>query len=811
MSAGAPDGRPALEAPYLGLNYYSEADAHIFFGREAERRKIIGNLRTARLTLLYAGSGVGKSSLLRAGVAARLWELAGERPPESSAGERSAAQAARYVPVVFSAWKDDPVQTLVAEVEAALRRFSPDAHPPVAPDSLEHALEQASTTIDATLLVILDQFEEYFLYQDSEATFADQLARCINRPDLRVRFLIATRDDAYAMLGDLFKGRLPNVYGNYLRLGNLQDDAAREAIRKPLARYNELHGNGRPIEIEPELVEAVLAQVRSGRVALDAAAVGGQNAGSPNGDEIETPYLQLVMKRLWDEETSERSNTLRLATLTRLGGAEAIVKSHLDAALNALPEPMRVVAVDVFHHLITPSRSKIAHDVRSLAEYTGHSESDVAALLETLSRGDTRILRPVPSPPGREGGPRYEVFHDVLAEPILDWRARQRSEGVERERRRLEIRSARLISGLLSVVAIVVALMLYAAGPGPLQRLDLSTLIDPRFALRGADRPSDVVLVTIDPKTIQAVGNPAALTIPRVYEAEAIDRIWAGRPRVIAEDILYDTVRPGDAQLFTAIRRARGHIVIAATTINNAGDTTLFGHDPATGEGGTAFVRGLGAQPGYVGLAPDGDGEFRHFESSVGLNGPGLGAMATLPVVVARLAVGSRVPTFNSAWIDYRGAPGTISRVSFLDVVRGRVSPARFRGKIVLVGAMLPGDDVHPTPAGGGSAMHGVEVLANATWTAAHGLPLRRAPGFDVVAIVLLGLVPLTALFVRPVVALLACVLAAGLFLVTVQLAFDGDLIVSVVYPLLALILSTIGVLGSQAVLHGRAPRRDPR
>ena len=56
------------DGPYVGLDCFREKDAALFFGRDAERTRIIGNLRASRLTLLYAESGVGKSSLLRAGV-----------------------------------------------------------------------------------------------------------------------------------------------------------------------------------------------------------------------------------------------------------------------------------------------------------------------------------------------------------------------------------------------------------------------------------------------------------------------------------------------------------------------------------------------------------------------------------------------------------------------------------------------------------------------------------------------------------------------------------------------------------------------
>src|SRR5262249_9628621 len=59
-------GLPAC--PYVGLTPFGEADAPFFFGREDDRRILISNLRASRLTLVYGPSGVGKSSLLHAGV-----------------------------------------------------------------------------------------------------------------------------------------------------------------------------------------------------------------------------------------------------------------------------------------------------------------------------------------------------------------------------------------------------------------------------------------------------------------------------------------------------------------------------------------------------------------------------------------------------------------------------------------------------------------------------------------------------------------------------------------------------------------------
>ena len=83
------------------------------------------------------------------------------------------------------------------------------------------------------------------------------------------------------------------------------------------------------------------------------------------------------------------------------------------------------VLADAFGHLVTPSGSKIAHRPSDLAEFSGHDPAQVAALLRRLAEGDQRILREVPPPldePHAE--PRYEIFHDVLALAVLDWRRR---------------------------------------------------------------------------------------------------------------------------------------------------------------------------------------------------------------------------------------------------------------------------------------------------------------------------------------------------------------------------------------------------
>ena len=80
---------PPPETPYVGLVPYREEDAAFFFGRDDERRIVTANLRASRLTLLYGPSGVGKTSLLRAGVVHDLRDAGRRRRDGSPSSGRS--------------------------------------------------------------------------------------------------------------------------------------------------------------------------------------------------------------------------------------------------------------------------------------------------------------------------------------------------------------------------------------------------------------------------------------------------------------------------------------------------------------------------------------------------------------------------------------------------------------------------------------------------------------------------------------------------------------------------------------------------
>jgi WD40 repeat protein len=437
--------------PYKGLSPFQDSDRDVpfFFGRDRERELVEANLMASRLTVLYGETGVGKSSLLRAGVAHHL--------RSSARGNLVARGEPGLAVVVFDSWRDDPVEALRTAVADEVTFALGGSVTPADEGgrSLGDTLGMWQELLGGDLYVILDQAEEYFLYHggdDGGGTFASEFPAVVNDPDLRVNFILAVRDDSLAKL-DAFRKRIPNVFGNYLRLEHLDRDAARAAIVEPVAEYNRLVGAEDAVTIEPALVDAVLEQVVTGRV--DVGQTGRGSVESTNGEvRIETPYLQLVLRRLWDEEHAAGSRELRLSTLERLGGAEQIVQDHVERALSDLSPAEKDVAAALFDHLITPSGTKIAHEASDLAEYAGTTTPEVMPVLTKL--GEERILRSVEGSGGRDS--RYEIFHDVLAEPILTWKAgHETSRALEAASERARKRHRRLaLVSALSLVALVV-------------------------------------------------------------------------------------------------------------------------------------------------------------------------------------------------------------------------------------------------------------------------------------------------------------------------------------------------------------------
>jgi adenylate cyclase len=334
-------------------------------------------------------------------------------------------------------------------------------------------------------------------------------------------------------------------------------------------------------------------------------------------------------------------------------------------------------------------------------------------------------------------------------------------------------------------VVMTTAVLLIGATPA-LDSGELRT-VDWRFAVRGTQPPpDDVVVVQIDEKTHEdlEVGWP----IKRSMHAKVIDWLDAAGAKVIAYDVQFTeptTVRQDNA-LIEAVRNTRGRIVLATGDVTEYGETTVLG--------GTEQVEALGSRVGHSLMPRDRDGVVRRFSREV----DGLPGLALLTVEIARRRAVARADfdAHGRAWIDFAGPPRTIRTVSFADVIRGRADRSAFRGAIVVVGAVSAAvQDVHPTTIGRDRQMSGAELHANAIATLLQDVPLRSTPGWlTPVLTLLLGLaIPLAILRFGAIAAVIALPVAL-LYLGLVQLGFESGLIMPMLEPLIALVLSVAGI-----------------
>lgn len=435
------------EGPYVGLCYFDEEHARFFFGRESDAELIAANVLSSGVMILHGPSGVGKSSVLSAAlpaalqkivpgalvVAYRRWDAGFYHQLLEEAQQRSAQATAALPPLQepvdsdaaadaqpYMGMQDGPQRDLDGAPSAAAPLVpaaccDQAAGLPCPAESLPASLEEVAQAwdrkADTPLVFVFDQFEQYFTGQDfgrssEDEQFETDLARIVRLRDIGCHVLLSIREDALFELNRL-RARIPNILARSLKLDFLDAEAAQEAIEGPLGVWRrERNESDGPTRAAADLITALIGQVsRRG----DAAAA-----------RIDTPYLQLALQRLWQEERRQGSPELRLATLDALGGADGIAERHFCDTMKALPADERRLCAVVLERMVTPSGMKIALTAGDLAQMTGENDTQVTDVLERLADGRSFIIHKVASPQ-QNAAPLFEIFHDVLARPIRDW------------------------------------------------------------------------------------------------------------------------------------------------------------------------------------------------------------------------------------------------------------------------------------------------------------------------------------------------------------------------------------------------------
>ena len=368
---------PPLPAqPYKGLQAYGEEDAAIFAGRGQESMQLANRVLANRLTILYGESGVGKSSLLGAGLGPRM---AAQR------GLLAVALPQSGRPVVANLHES----LLVAARRAGLT--------PEPGGELTDLVRVVQRSLDGPVVLVIDQAEQFFLvYTDEERAAAlVQLQGFLADRSLNLRFVIAIREDALGNLQPL-ETILPNVLNVRYRVERLRREAAREAIENPAALYG--------VSWEGALVQRLLTDL-----------------SDPDSGSVGPPQLQINCARLYRETVigaPSPPQTISLALFESLGNTTSLLGDYLTEAIQSLESSQQPAARNLLGALVSSSGVKQRLALADLARFVGMSPAETLAILDVLvERSLVRLI----TLPGQEATQEFELSHDSLIPRVVSW------------------------------------------------------------------------------------------------------------------------------------------------------------------------------------------------------------------------------------------------------------------------------------------------------------------------------------------------------------------------------------------------------
>ncbi|HYD33322.1 MAG TPA: CHASE2 domain-containing protein [Methylophilaceae bacterium] len=325
----------------------------------------------------------------------------------------------------------------------------------------------------------------------------------------------------------------------------------------------------------------------------------------------------------------------------------------------------------------------------------------------------------------------------------------------------------------LAVLIGVLAAVAYYSPQGRL--LQLNRLIQDFAVASHGDAPhDDIIIVAIDHPSIEKLGR---WPWRRAVHAELLNRIGEGQPKAIGLDVLFieeDLNYPqDDALLATSLLRNRP-VVLPVFIQQKGSDGWAILPQPELAKNAAGL--------GQAHLKVDTDGIVRSIYRALPAQGQLWSPFAIEIMKAARdaehqpddqslTAMVTTTDGTDAIIIPFAGGPGYFSRISYIDVLHGKVSAERFKDKYVLVGATAEGmADLYATPTiGEARMMPGVEVLANVIDSMMHGRSIKTlSPSLNAATNLSFVLLTLTGLiFLQPLRALLFALGSSAVLLLT--------------------------------------------
>ncbi|MEO6772683.1 MAG: bifunctional serine/threonine-protein kinase/formylglycine-generating enzyme family protein [Kofleriaceae bacterium] len=365
--------------PYRGLRSFEAEHRGVFFGRGLEVGELVERLRTQAVVVVAGDSGVGKSSLCRAGVVPAI--------VDGGLGDGRAWRAVTVIP------GHRPLTALAAALGA------PGLEVRIADDPGLLARELHHRAGSGGLVLFIDQMEELVTVGDPAevAAFDAALAR-LSEGAAGVRVITTARADFLSKLIAMpaFGRELSHVL--YF-VSPLPPERIRDVIVGPAAA-TEVR-----FESDAMIDELVAATTEAGSGGL--------------------PLLSFALASLWEARDRERG-VITQAVLDTMGGVAGALARHADSVIAEMPAADRPHARRVLLRLVTSVGTRVRRGEAELAVSEG-TQGALAALV----KGRLLVVH------DGESGPVYEVAHEVLVRgwgTLREWLEADAQDRASRER-----------------------------------------------------------------------------------------------------------------------------------------------------------------------------------------------------------------------------------------------------------------------------------------------------------------------------------------------------------------------------------------
>ncbi len=355
------DAEKENERTLIEMDFYTEDEAKIFKGRDRESRELLTKVIGANISLLIGNSGVGKTSLIRAGLFPKFrsmgWKCIWTRPINP-----------------------DPVKSILNDINAKLSvgYESSDITP---------SIKKLSEQCDSDIIIAIDQFEDILRSPPSEKEKIGQtLLRIYGKSFRNVHIMLSYRGDYEAEIGS-FLDKSGITHPNRFHLLGLDKSVAFEVLRTIFSSSN--------VSITDELLEKIIEEI---------------DKKSENG-RFYPPFIQIVASCLINLAKSNNGIITEELYNNKAVNVENIIGNYLKYQLNefgdANSEKRRNVE-EILKELIR-DRAKEQKNKSYLKRYLKITDNELQELLDLLVK--RRLIRHLDDE-------NYEIIHDFLASNV---------------------------------------------------------------------------------------------------------------------------------------------------------------------------------------------------------------------------------------------------------------------------------------------------------------------------------------------------------------------------------------------------------